>query len=132
MSGRSLDLTAVMFGAGVALGVAAPAVLAAQALDSLGDLTDNTGAVVALALVVVVGLVAGGYAAGRRHADSPLVHGAVASLGAFVVVQALAIAATAASGDDIVWARVPFAAILALLAGMLGALVADRRRTGTS
>jgi putative membrane protein (TIGR04086 family) len=66
----------------LAVVVAAASIVVAQAIKSLTDSDAN----LLLYLVLLGGLAAGGRVAGRRQPTSPLTHGALAALAAFVVV----------------------------------------------
>lgn len=122
----AVDVAAVAIGAGVALAVSLPAMLTAQALDASDDIGGDTALVLGLAAVVVVGLGVGAYTAARRRRDASLRHGVLAAVCGFVVVQAAALAAMSASDEDMAWGRIPLTALAAIVAGMLGAFVADR------
>ncbi len=82
--------------------------------------------------LVLVGFAVAGFVAGRLRDDTPMLHGAVSALLAFVVAQAFGIATTASRGGSISWAAIPLTAILAVSMGVAGSLVSDqirRRRT---
>ena len=80
----TVDRSAVLAGARLAVLVGAASVVVAQLVKSL------TGADVNLLLYLVLlgGLAAGGRDAGRRRPESPLTHGALAALAAYVVLIA--------------------------------------------
>jgi putative membrane protein (TIGR04086 family) len=78
----NVDGRAVLAGAKLAVVVAAASIVVAQAIKSLTDSDAN----LLLYLVLLGGLAAGGRVAGRRQPTSPLTHGALAALAAFVVV----------------------------------------------
>jgi hypothetical protein len=78
----NVDRGAVLAGAKLAVLVAAASIVVAQAIKSL----TGTDANLLLYLVLLGGLGAGGWVAGRRQPTSPLTHGALAALAAFVVV----------------------------------------------
>ncbi|MGH1494179.1 MAG: hypothetical protein ACRBK7_33110, partial [Acidimicrobiales bacterium] len=78
--------------------------------------------------LVLIGFVVAGYVAGRLRDDTPIIHGAVSALIAFVVAQAFGIATTAARGGSISWVTIPLTALLAISMGVVGSLVSDRVR----
>lgn len=82
--------------------------------------------------VVLFGFAVAGYVAGRLRDDTPMLHGAISALTAFVVAQVFGIATTASRGGSISWATIPLTAILAVSMGVAGSLLSDqirRRRT---
>ena len=110
-------------GVGLALAVAVPAALLAQVVDAGSD--DDPGLLAyPLALVVLVGMAAGGDLVGRRASQAPARLGAITGLVAIAVVQALGIARRAVAGDDIAWATVPAVTVVAVV---LAAGAAARR-----
>ncbi len=78
----NVDRTAVLAGTKLAVIVAAASIIVAQAITSLTDSDAN----LLLYLVLLGGLAAGGRVAGRRQPLSPLTHGALAALAAYVVL----------------------------------------------
>lgn len=119
-----VDARAVGIGAVVAIAVALPAALVAQVVvDDAGD----SLSFVFFALVLF-GFAAGGFAAARHEPDAPFTNGALAALLAFAVVQGLGAVRRAIIDDPVSLGSVLFAVLLALPAGVLGAVVADRRR----
>jgi putative membrane protein (TIGR04086 family) len=81
----NVDRSAVLAGAKLAVVVAAASIVVAQSVKSL---TDNDASL-PLYFVLLGGLAAGGLVAGRRQPTSPLTHGALAALAAFLVVIAV-------------------------------------------
>ena len=79
-----IDRPAVLAGARLAVIVGAASIVLAQAIKSL----TGTDASLLLYLVLLGGLAAGGRAAGRRRPESPLTHGALAALSAYVLLIA--------------------------------------------
>lgn len=82
-------------------------------------------------VVVLIGFGLAGYIAGRLRPDTPMLHGSVSALLAFVVAQVFGIIAALARGDSISWVVIPLTALLAASLGVAGALAADvaHRRT---
>jgi putative membrane protein (TIGR04086 family) len=83
---------------------------------------------VPLFLGVLLGLVAGGWIASRAATTSPLLSGALAGLGGYVVVQAIGVARRLVSGDDVRWVNIVGTAVLAYGCGLTGAVLAERLR----
>lgn len=125
-----LDWNAVGAGLVVALAVAVPFALVAQAVDAADG--DPGGWVFLLVLGVYAGLVGGGYVAGRRAADTPLTHGAVAAFAAFVVVQAIGVVRRLVASEHINWGGIVFNGLLSACFGVLGGLIATRRSSAAS
>jgi putative membrane protein (TIGR04086 family) len=123
----TLDARAVGVGAALALAVAVPPALVANALD----IDEGSPAVFAFSAIIFVGLAVGGFAAGRRQPRTPFVHGAAAALVAYVAVQTVAVLLRVARGDDLQPAAYVFNGFLAAALGVVGALVASRRTAAT-
>ena len=79
-----VDRRAVLAGVKLAVIVASAAIVVAQAITSLTDSDAN----LLLYLVLLGGLAAGGRVAGRLQPHTPLTHGALAALSAYVVLIA--------------------------------------------
>jgi putative membrane protein (TIGR04086 family) len=126
---RTLDLRAIALGAGVALAISVPASLLAEALDDSSNVDDDSAVVFVAAAVVVVGLAAGGAVAAAHEPATSLRHGALAALVAFAVVAVVAVVRRAANDDDLGWASLGLYAVLALWAGVIGALASEARLT---
>lgn len=122
-----VDVRSVAVGTGVALAIAVPAAILAQALDEAGTVDDNSSWLLVLFAVVLFGLGAGGYVAASRRPDAPLTNGALAALAAYVLVQTIGAVRLTASGETVTWAAIPFFALLSAAAGVAGGLLADRR-----
>ncbi len=119
-----LDPRAVLRGTLVALVVAVPFAVVGQVVL---DPDTSSGWGVLLAVGVLFGLLVGGFAAAReQRVGAPLAHGIVAALAAFAAVQVLGIARRLVAGDDIRWGRIVSSALLSLIAGTLGGLLASR------
>lgn len=128
MASRPGLFSPLAIGAGVlaALAVAVPAVLIGQIVDAISD--DGAGSLLFVVLgLVVVAFGVGGFVAARRHPMVPLANGAAAALGAYAVVQIIAVIRLIVAGDDVAWAAVPLFTLVAILAGVIGATVADTR-----
>jgi putative membrane protein (TIGR04086 family) len=122
-----IDRRAVGAGALVALVIAVPPTLVAQALNALDVIDDGSAWLVLFLPIVLAGFFAGGYAAARRSTDTPFAHGALAALLAFVTVQVIGVVRQLVAGDSIAWAGIVFNALLSACVGTLGAMVAIRK-----
>jgi putative membrane protein (TIGR04086 family) len=118
-----IDRRAVVAGAARGALIAGLAIVAAQAVRSLTNADANLG----LYLVLLGGLVAGGQRAGRRRPESPLTHGALAGLGAYVVVLVVVTAVRLAVGRPLADpVSFVFNGLMAASAGILGGYLAQR------
>lgn len=123
--GRSVDRRAVLAGARLAVIVAAASIVVAQAVTSLTDSDAN----LLLYLVLLGGLAGGGLVAGRRQPQSPLTHGALAALTAYVVVIAVITVLRLAFGREVADpVSLVFNGLMAASAGMFGGYLALARR----
>lgn len=127
MNRLTISWESVGRGAAVTLLFAIPAIVGHEVLDAFADLDADSNVTFAFYMVVVAGLVVGGWRAGSHAPDAPLTHGALAALAAYMVI---AIATTivrlaTAEGADLV--AVVFNAAIAAGAGILGGMVAARR-----
>jgi putative membrane protein (TIGR04086 family) len=129
---RRIDLRAIAFGAGIALAVAVPASLLAQALDDADRVDDDGPVVFVAAAVIIAALVVGGAVAAARQPAAPLRHGALAALAAFIVVAAIALIRRTANDDDPGWLSLGINAVVAVWAGLVGALASEARLTWRS
>lgn len=84
--------------------------------------------------VIVIGFVIAGFGAGRLRNDTPIMHGVVAAISCYAVVQILGLIKRLVVGDDINIASYVVSAILAGFCGASGALFAERmqRQASTS
>jgi putative membrane protein (TIGR04086 family) len=126
MARLELDWGAIGIGAAVALALAVPAAVIGQAV--VGDDEEVSNVVFLFTAVILAGCAAGGFVAASKRPDAPLSHGAIAALAAYVVVQGIGIAAIVVRDDEIRIARIVFNALLSASVGMIGGLVAERRR----
>ena len=82
-------------------------------------------------LILVFGFLTAGYGAGRARNDTPMIHGAIAGVGCYLLIQAFGAISRLVRGDDINPLQYPFLAMLAAALGTSGALFADwYRRKG--
>ena len=117
----NVDRDAVLAGARLAIIVAAASIALAQAIKSLTDSDAN----LVLYLVLLGGLAAGGRVAGRRQPLSPLTHGALAALSAYValivVITVLRLALGREVADPV---SLLFNGLMAASAGIFGGYLA--------
>jgi putative membrane protein (TIGR04086 family) len=119
----NIDRAAVVAGATRAAIIAGLAILVAQAVRSLTD----TNANLALYLVLLGGLVAGGHLAGRRQPQSPLTHGALAAVAAYAVLLAVVTGVRLALGRELADpVSFVFNGLMAASAGIFGGYLALR------
>lgn len=124
---RVIDLRAIVVGALVALAVAVPAAILAQVLDEADAVDDDSTWLMVLFVVIIAGMVVGGYVAAARRPDAPLSNSALSALCAYLLVQTIGAIRLLASGDDVTWVAIPFFALLSSASGMAGGLLADHR-----
>lgn len=120
----TVDRPAVVAGARLAVLVGAAAIALAQIVTSLSDRDAN----LPLYLVLLGGLGAGGRRAARRQPLSPLTHGALAAISAYVVLIVVITAIRLALGKEVADpVSVVFNGLMAASAGMFGGYLAVRR-----
>lgn len=120
----SIDRGAVLAGARLAVIVAVPAVVLGQALRSV----TGGSAAIPLYLVLLGGLCAGGRVAALRQPLSPLTHGALAAIVAYVIVVVGIIVIQLARGREVADpVSLIFNGLMAASAGMFGGYLALRR-----
>lgn len=92
---------------------------------------DSSAALAYVFLIVIMfGFASCGYAAARLKSTTPMMHGAIAALLAYVIVQGVGIVTSLARGSDLNPIGYPLLAGLAASCGLVGALFGDwyRRR----
>ena len=120
----SVDWKAVASGAVVTIAVG---VLASVALNALGIDRDSNWLFLFF-WIAVIGAGAGGFIAGRRRLDMPLLHGALAGLAGYAVVGVIGTAINLAAGHDAPTViQVIFNALWLSVGGTLGGYVASWR-----
>lgn len=115
----------VLRGAAFALLIATPAALINTWLAEQDP--KPAGALNLTLLAMVLGFAIGGYEAGSQADADRARHGAAAGLVAFVPVQLVGIVSRIGRGDPVSIGSMIFLAMLAAVAGTIGALVANRR-----
>lgn len=120
----NVDRGAVLAGARLAVIVAAAAIVVAQAITSLTDGDAN----LLLYLVLLGGLGAGGRVAARRQPLSPLTHGALAALSAYVLLIAVITVIRLALGREVADpVSLVFNGLMSASAGIFGGYLAVMR-----
>jgi putative membrane protein (TIGR04086 family) len=121
----------------VGVGVIATLVLALPAalIGAIVVTDESNNGVFAFFLVIMAGMVVGGFVAGSKQPDSPLTHGALAAVIGYAAAQTVTILVRVVDGSKL---RSPvvyvFNALLMASLGVVGGLVAERRnaRMGSS
>ena len=116
----SLNRSVVLAGAMMTLLIAVPAAIVTAWLSDDGATDDSNWTLLAL-LAIVIAYLLGGALAGRAVPTAPFTNGAAATLLAFLVVQAFAIALRLARGDDVNLIALVFNGLLAASFGTVGA-----------
>ena len=128
---RDIDWRAVGAGVVAALTLALPAALIGAVVV---DDESNNGVFVFF-LIIMAGMLVGGFVAGSKRPDSPLTHGAVAAVIAYALAQIVTVLVRLL-GDTKLRSPVVylFNALLMASLGIVGGLVAERRnaRVGSS
>ena len=127
MSGR-IDWKAVAMGAVVTIAVG----VLASVIAAVIDLPKDSNGWYVFFWIDVIGAGVGGYIAGRRRLDTPMMHGALVGACAYVVIAAFAITITLVSGHAGPGvAQVLFAILWLALGGTIGGWVASWRAQRT-
>ena len=100
--------------------IAVPAAIITAWLSDDGATDDSNWTLLAL-LAIVIAYLLGGALAGRAVPTAPFTNGAAATLLAFLVVQAFAIALRLARGDDVNLIALVFNGLIAASFGTVGA-----------
>ncbi len=120
----SVDRSAVLAGARLAVMVAVPAIVLGQALESAA----GGNAVIPLYLIILGGLCAGGRLAALRQPLSPLTHGALAAIVAYVSLIVVIVVIQLALGREVADpVSQVFNGLMAASAGMFGGYLAARK-----
>lgn len=116
------DADALKAGAGVCLLLAVPLTLVAAFIDS-----DSSGVNASFFFGAMVGFVIGaGCAAWIQRTGTPVSHGIVTAIGAYLAAQAVFVVIRLVRGDSINWFGVFFTLSLVTLAGLVGGLLGSR------
>jgi putative membrane protein (TIGR04086 family) len=121
---KDVDWKAVAMGAVVAIAVGVLASVVAAVID----LPKDSNGWYIFFWVDVIGAGIGGFIAGRRRLDAPLIHGALVGACAYVVIAIFATTITLVSGNAApAVAQVLFAILWLALGGTIGGWVASWR-----
>ena len=123
----AVEWPAVARGAALALAVAVPTIVAAEAIDAIVDIGPDSNVVFVFFAAVIAGFVLDGWQAGRRQPDAPLTHWAVAAVAAYLVLAVATSTVRLVTGDVVHPVGLVFYALMAASSGTLGGLVASRR-----
>ncbi len=116
----NISWSAVLNGAAGGLMIVAPvALLSALFIDA------NTFWAFVFFLVTLVGFSISGFGAGRIRRDTPMMHGSLAGIATYVIIQLFGTLSRLVRGADINLASYPVLAILAGTCGVGGGLLAD-------
>jgi hypothetical protein len=119
-----IDWRAVGAGVVAALVLALPAGLVGAVIVT----DESNNGVFLFFLLIMVGMLAGGFIAGSKRPDSPLTHGAIAAAFAYTAAQSVTILVRVVDGSTL---RSPVVYVFNLLLmaslGVVGGLVAERR-----
>ena len=118
---ESIDRGAIAHGAVTAAVIAVPAAVVSAVVDQSSSLRGL------MLLVTVLGMVAGGFVAGRDVPERALVHGGVAALAVYVTVQTVGAVLRLARGASVAWLTYPVLALLSISCGIMGGYLAFRR-----
>ncbi len=95
------------------------------------DDSASSGWIYLFGLLLVFGFLTAGYGAGRARSDTPMIHGAIAGLSCYVVIQLFGAISRLVRGETINPLQYPFLAVFSAALGASGALFADwYRRKG--
>ena len=120
----TVDRSALLAGARLAIVVGTAAIVVAQVITSLTEGDAN----LLLYLVLLGGLVAGGRVAALRQPLSPLTHGALAAIAAYVALIVVITAIRLALGKEVADPiSLVFNGLMAASAGMFGGYLAIRK-----
>jgi peptidoglycan/LPS O-acetylase OafA/YrhL len=120
----AIDWRAVGAGVVAALVLALPAALVGAIVVS----DESNNGVFIFFLMIMAGMLVGGFVAGSRRPDSPLTHGALAAVIGYFSAQTITVLVRVVDGSRL---RSPvvyiFNALLMASLGVVGGLVAERR-----
>jgi len=119
------DWRAVALGAGVALAVAVPVIVASSVIG----IDEQSNAIFAAFLLYLAGQSAGGWLAARRQPDAPLGNGAMAAIAAYAVLALVASVIRIVRGESLDPQSLILNAFLAASAGILGGVIAMGKRS---
>jgi hypothetical protein len=130
-----INRSAAGVGAATSLAIAVPALVAYRVYASVSDIGCNSNTIWWFELLLIVAWAVGGYLAADRELATPLVHAALAAFACYVVVGLISAVVVAGAGrartcgsEAPLWSTLVFNALLSSSCGVLGGLVAWRRR----
>lgn len=123
-----LDGRAVLGGAGVALAVAVPTLVAGVVLDPGVE----SNVVLVLWALVMLGFVLGGVWAARHRSDAPFTNGACAALAAYAAIAVVASVVRLTRGESPDLVPLLFNAFMAATCGIIGGIIGGRQRAGAA
>jgi putative membrane protein (TIGR04086 family) len=119
----NVERESVLKGMAVAIVICLPLALIADAISNEDNPSRWT---IPLYFGVLVGFAIGGFVAARSAHDYPYTNGAVAALGAYVVIQGVGIIVRLAGDDPVHYVGVVFNALLAYGSGLTGGVAGAR------
>ena len=122
-----LERRSILLGAGVTILLAVPPAVLGVLLSE-DDSMEGSPWVPVLFGWIVASFLVGGFLAAKGQPHAPLAHGALAALLAFGLVQGFGVVRHLVVGEDVKWASIAFAALLASSTGTLGGIVANHLR----
>lgn len=122
-----VEARSVAVGALTTIVLAVPPALLGVVLSDDGTLEGSSWVPLLFAWIIVA-FVAGGFVAARAQAHAPSVHGAAAAFCGYALVQAVGIVRHLAADEPLAWLSIAFSALLAASTGLVGGLLANRRR----
>ncbi len=133
-----INRTAAGVGTAASLAVGIPSLVAYRVYASVHGVGCNSNSVWWFTALLIGSWLLGGSLAADRELNTPLVHAALAAFACYVVVQTASVIVVAGAGrarecghEAPVWATVIFNALLASCSGVLGGLIATRRKRAT-
>jgi hypothetical protein len=132
---RKVNRNAAGIGATVSLAIAIPSLVAYRVYASVHGVGCNSNSVWWFEVLLIAAWAIGGYLAAERELATPLVHAALAAFLCYLVVGTISAVVVAGAGrartcghEAPVWSTLIFNALLASSSGVLGGLIAARRR----
>jgi len=130
-----VNRTATAVGAATSLAIAIPSLVAYRVYASIHGVGCSSNSVWWFEALLVAAWMVGGYLAADRELSAPLVHAALAAFACYVVVGAVSAVVVAGAGraqecgnEAPIWSTLLFNALLASCCGVLGGIVAMRRK----
>ena len=131
MTWRDVDWKAVVVGGVAALAGSSIVLVAVLIIEGTSAISNDSNLFFLFYLLVLLAMAYGGYVAARSAPDTPLLHGSLAAVPAFVITLVIAVIIKFAKGTS--W-NVPnlvvvetFNLFMSMTAGMLGGRLAQRR-----